>query len=95
MCISVGEIKPGPNPHIQLMEKKFGVSPRSNKSGKINFDKNTLRDPSLIVKKVVKMKTQETIEDAEEITSQKNDCLAKELNNVGNITPEMVSMRES
>lgn len=60
MCISVGTVKAGPNPHVKIAERKFGFS----SPGQLKFDSQTLRDPKRIIKKVVMMQTKATIEDA-------------------------------
>ena len=65
MCISVGTVKAGPNPHVKMAEKKLGFSQASN----LKFDNQTLKDTKNIIKKVVKMQTQETMKDAHELES--------------------------
>ena len=68
MCISVGTVKAGPNPHVKKAEKILGFNQESN----LKFDDRTLRDHNRIIQKVVKIKTRETIEDAEQISSQRD-----------------------
>ena len=94
MCLSVGTVKAGPNPHVRMAEKKFGFSQASN----IKFDAETLRDPKRIVQKVVKMQTQATIEDAEELSSQKEDLYPQSFSPIdmkGMISKEMGNMTET
>ena len=67
-CISVGTVKAGPNPHVKLVEKRLGF----NQNSDLKFDQQTLKDPKRIIAKVVKMQTQATIEDAEELSSQRD-----------------------
>ena len=81
MCISVGTVKAGPNPHVKKAEKILGFNQESN----LKFDDKTLRDHNRIIQKVVKMKTKETIEDAEEISSQNN----------GDIMPNNIATTQS
>lgn len=76
MCINVGEIRPGPNPHIKRAELSLGVqSPTGVLPHGVRFDEETLRDPRRIVKRVVKLQTQATIEDAEELSSEPENIL--------------------
>ena len=58
MCINVGEIRPGPNPHIKRAELSLGVqSPTGVLPHGVSFDEETLRDPRKLVKRVVKLQT--------------------------------------
>ena len=79
MCISVGEIRPGPNPHIKRAEQMLGIqAPTGVLPHGVRFDEETLRDPRRIVKRVVKLQTQATIEDAEELSSAPEDIMNPE-----------------
>ena len=63
---------------MKKAEKILGFNQESN----LKFDDKTLRDHNRIIQKVVKMKTRETIEDAEEISSQRdNDIMPSPPNN--------------
>ena len=89
MCINVGEIRPGPNPHIRRAELSLGVqSPTGVLPHGVRFDEETLRDPGRIVKRVVKLQTQATIEDAEQLSSEPENILKPDLRAGPTVSPE-------
>ena len=51
MCINVGNIKPGPNPHIRLAELKgYGArTTRAAETKTVQFSNETLNDPKKII----------------------------------------------
>ena len=60
-CLSVGEIRPGPNPFIRAAERKLGVL-----NGKtVIWDERTLRDPKKIVASVLSVASREAYEIAQ------------------------------
>ena len=93
MCISVGEIKPGPNPHVKLAEKRLGPAHGAMRQTGVRFDGATLRDPKKIVKQVVSLKTQATREDAEELSSQRDEMIHEEFKD--DIPPQLANLSES
>ena len=89
MCINVGEIRPGPNPHIRQAELSLGVkSPTGVLPHKVSFDEETLRDPQRIVKRVVELQSPATIEDAEELSSEPENNLKPDLRAGLSASPE-------
>ena len=73
----------------------FGQTNFAFSGSSIRFDKKTLRDPSSIVKQVVKLRTKDTIRDAEELSSQKEDNLLNNGSYSAEDDPEFVGLTES
>ena len=60
-CLSVGEIRPGPNPFIRAAERKLGALNGRN----VIWDEKTLRDPKKIVASVLSNASREAYDIAQ------------------------------